>query len=105
MNPGERFLTEEWTYPSAVAASAPYGMHAVPVAMDKNGMNPAALRKVLAEWDSATQGKRCVIPDVIAASVSSVDSSPHVMYTVPIGQNPVGSVSALRKPIPDPSLT
>lgn len=96
MNPGERFLTEEWTYPSVVAASAPYGMRAVPVAMDKDGMSPSALRKVLTEWDSATQGKRYVhVPDVTAASVSFVYSSPHVMYTVPIGQNPVGSVSAL----------
>ncbi|TFY57906.1 hypothetical protein EVJ58_g6740 [Rhodofomes roseus] len=81
MNPGEAFLTEEWTYPSAVASSKPYGMHAVPVAMDKDGMNPAALRKVLAEWDTTTQGKR-----------------PHVLYTVPVGQNPVGStMGATRK--------
>ena len=66
MNPGERFLTEEWTYPSAVAASAPHGMHPVPVAMDKDGMSPAALRKVLGQWDTATQGRRYVcVPNVI----------------------------------------
>ncbi|EPS98782.1 hypothetical protein FOMPIDRAFT_1024508 [Fomitopsis schrenkii] len=81
MNPGEQFLTEEWTYPSIVAACTPYGMRAVPVAMDQDGMSAAALRKVLAEWDSVTQRKR-----------------PHVLYTVPVGQNPVGStMGAARK--------
>lgn len=73
MNPGEQFLTEEWTYPSIVAACTPYGMRAVPVAMDQDGMSAAALRKVLAEWDSVTQRKRYVrIISVAAASASFV---------------------------------
>ncbi|KZT71526.1 PLP-dependent transferase [Daedalea quercina L-15889] len=81
MNPGEKFLTEEWTYPSALASSKPYGIYPVPVALDKDGMSSAALRNVLAGWDATTQGKR-----------------PHVMYTVPVGQNPVGStMGAARK--------
>lgn len=96
LNPGERYITEEWTYCSITAACLPYGIHAVPVAMDKDGMSPAALRKILAEWDSVTQGKRYVrILAVAAAFASFVYTSPHVMYTVPIGQNPVGSVGVL----------
>lgn len=82
MNPGEGFLTEEWTYPSAVSASKPFGMHPVPVAMDKDGMSSIDLRKVLSEWDETVRGCR----------------RPHVMYTVPVGQNPCGStMGATRK--------
>ncbi|KAH9947220.1 pyridoxal phosphate-dependent transferase [Amylocystis lapponica] len=73
-NPGETILTEEWTYPSALATAKPFGVHAVPIAMDKDGMSAVHLRKVLSEWDEGVKGKR-----------------PHVMYTVPIGQNPSGS--------------
>lgn len=58
MNPGEGFLTEEWTYPSAVSASKPFGMHPVPVAMDKDGMSSIDLRKVLSEWDETVRGCR-----------------------------------------------
>ncbi|KAI0921014.1 hypothetical protein AcW1_004869 [Taiwanofungus camphoratus] len=82
MNPGDCFLTEEWTYPSMLASSKPYGMFAIPVAMDKDGMSSTDLRKVLSEWDEKARGCK----------------RPHVMYTVPVGQNPVGStMGATRK--------
>jgi len=58
-NNGDSILTEEWTYPSALTTVTPIGVKAVPVAMDGEGMCPASLRKVLAEWDE-TKGKRCV---------------------------------------------
>ncbi|TFK55669.1 PLP-dependent transferase [Heliocybe sulcata] len=74
-NPGECFLTEEWTYPSALASVSPLNMTAVPVGMDKEGMSATSLRKILAEWDESVQGKK----------------RPHVMYTVPVGQNPSGA--------------
>lgn len=81
-NPGEGFLTEEWTYPSAMASAQPYGVHAIPVAMDKEGMSAKDLRKVLLEWDEANRGCK----------------RPHVLYTVPIGQNPCGfTMGATRK--------
>lgn len=59
-NPGEGVLISEWTYPSAIAAMAPYGIHAVPVAMDGQGVSSNALREVLESWDEQTRGmSRC----------------------------------------------
>ncbi|OBZ70291.1 Aromatic amino acid aminotransferase C56E4.03 [Grifola frondosa] len=82
LNPGEGFLTEDWTYPSAIAGSRPFGMHAVAVAMDSEGMRSDDLLKVLSEWDEAARGFK----------------RPHVIYTVPVGQNPTGvTMGATRK--------
>ncbi|KAI0650413.1 PLP-dependent transferase [Trametes meyenii] len=73
-NPGEAFITEDWTYPSALASSQPYGIHPVGVPMDSEGMRSDALRQLLSEWDEGVRG--C--------------ERPHVMYTIPVGQNPTG---------------
>lgn len=75
-NPGEMFLTEEWTYPSALASARPYGVEPASIKIDSEGMRSDDLRKVLAEWDEDARGAK----------------RPHVMYTVPIGQNPTGAV-------------
>ncbi|KDQ64466.1 hypothetical protein JAAARDRAFT_201799 [Jaapia argillacea MUCL 33604] len=80
-NPGEGILTEEWTYPSALASVAPVGIQAVPIAMDKEGMRSDSLRATLEQWDEKVRG----IP------------RPHVMYTVPIGQNPSGATMGLSR--------
>lgn len=55
-NPGEMFITEEWTYPSAVYASKPYNVTPVPIAMDSEGMRADDLYKTLAEWDEVARG-------------------------------------------------
>lgn len=55
-NAGEMILTEEWTYPSAVASSRPYGIEPVPIAMDGEGMRADDLYKTLAEWDESVRG-------------------------------------------------
>lgn len=86
-NPGEMFITEEWTYPSAVYSSKPYGINPIPIAMDSEGMRADDLRKTLAEWDAKARGA----------------PRPHVMYTVPVGQNPSGAVSELS-PFPRPLI-
>ena len=78
-NPGEVFITEEWTYPSALYSSKPFGVNPTPIAMDSEGMRADDLRKTLAEWDETARGA----------------PRPHVMYTVPVGQNPSGAVSQL----------
>ena len=70
-------LTEEWTYPSALASAKPYGVLPVPIKIDGEGMRADDLRRVLAEWDEEERGAK----------------RPRVMYTVPIGQNPTGAVS------------
>jgi aromatic amino acid aminotransferase I / 2-aminoadipate transaminase len=61
-NPGEGILTEEWTYPSALATARPVGVTAVSVEMDGEGMRADSLRKVLSGWDEEARGgmKRCV---------------------------------------------
>lgn len=74
-NRGEGVLAEEWTYPSAMASMQPHGIKVVPVAIDGQGMRSDALRTVLSEWDETARGM----------------PRPHVMYTIPVGQNPTGA--------------
>jgi len=81
LNPGDGLIVSEWTYPSALAGARPYGIKLVPIGMDAEGMSSAALRKTLAEWDESTRGM----------------PRPHVMYTVPIGQNPTGTTMGLDR--------
>jgi aromatic amino acid aminotransferase I / 2-aminoadipate transaminase len=78
MNSGDGFLTEEWTYPSTIASTQPYGIKAVPVQVDEHGMRADSLREVLSQWDPVARGGM---------------KRPHVMYTVTVGQNPTGTVS------------
>lgn len=44
--------------------------------MDAQGLRADDLRRVCAEWDEAARGMK----------------RPHVLYTVPVGQNPCGTV-------------
>jgi len=81
LNPGDVFLTEEWTYPSALASAQPIGCKPVPVAMDGQGMRSDDLKTVLSEWDEQARGAK----------------RPRVMYTVPIGQNPSGATMSLSR--------
>ncbi|KAI0638513.1 PLP-dependent transferase [Trametes polyzona] len=80
-NPGDAFITEDWTYPSALASSQPYGIHPVGVPMDAQGMRSDKLRTLLAEWDETARGTK----------------RPHVLYTVPIGQNPTGLTMSFER--------
>ncbi|KAF9055066.1 PLP-dependent transferase [Hymenopellis radicata] len=82
LNPGEGFLACEWTYTSALASIKPWGVKPVPIAMDGQGMSSLNLRETLANWDENARGMK----------------RPHVMYIVPIGQNPTGAtMQAQRK--------
>ncbi|KAF5364252.1 hypothetical protein D9756_000658 [Leucocoprinus leucothites] len=80
-DPGDAFLTSEWTYPSAVAAASPLGLRAVPVPMDGEGMRSDALFTLLATWDKGVRGS----------------PRPRVMYTVPTGQNPTGATMDVHR--------
>lgn len=75
---GDKILAEEWTYPSALASAKPLGVGVVPVGMDSEGMSVESLREILEGWDVEKDGKK-----------------PRLMYTVPVGQNPSGAVSAV----------
>ena len=57
-NPGEMYITEDWTYSSALASSLPHGLRPVGVPMDDQGIRPDELRKVLEEWDEAARGAK-----------------------------------------------
>ncbi|KAF8076347.1 pyridoxal phosphate-dependent transferase [Lyophyllum atratum] len=81
-NPGEGVLAAEFTYPSAVSMMLPYDIKVVSVPMDGHGMKADALRTLLSEWDETLRAM----------------PRPHVMYTIPVGQNPTGiTMQAARK--------
>ncbi|CCO26439.1 Aromatic amino acid aminotransferase C56E4.03 [Rhizoctonia solani AG-1 IB] len=82
-HPGEFILTEDWTYPGALLSAWPSGVRPYPVPMDNLGMIPDDLERILSQWDEYEdhEGKR----------------RPHVMYTIPIGQNPTGAVMDGRR--------
>nr|GAT55950.1 predicted protein [Mycena chlorophos] len=80
-NPGEGVLVSRWTYPSAMATMKPYDIQPVTVDIDAQGMRADALREVLANWDEAARGM----------------PRPHVLYTVPIGENPTGTTTGLQR--------
>ncbi|OAX41341.1 PLP-dependent transferase [Rhizopogon vinicolor AM-OR11-026] len=80
-NPGEGVLCEEWTYPSALASILPLNIQPVPVPMDGVGMKSDALENLLSQWDP----------------VSRQMPRPHVMYIVPVGQNPSGSTMSITR--------
>ncbi|KAG9092195.1 hypothetical protein FRC06_000201 [Ceratobasidium sp. 370] len=72
----ELILTEDWTYPGALISSWPTGVRPFPVPMDDVGMLPGKLEEILRDWkEEEHEGKR----------------RPHVMYTIPVGQNPTGA--------------
>ncbi|KAK0225502.1 PLP-dependent transferase [Armillaria fumosa] len=79
---GDFILIEKQTYPSAQALWIPMGCNGVPIEMDSEGMRSDALEDVLRRWDFDHPGAK----------------RPHVLYTVPTGQNPTGcTMSARRK--------
>ncbi|TFK75944.1 PLP-dependent transferase [Pluteus cervinus] len=81
-NPGEGIFAAEWTYPSAKATVIPLGVRMVPLPMDIQGIRSDKFREILATWDDKSRNM----------------SRPHVLYTIPIGQNPTGgTMSAPRK--------
>jgi aromatic amino acid aminotransferase I len=82
---GDYIICDSQIYPSAQAGFVPMGVKAHPVPGDGEGMCPEALAKGLEEWDES-KGRR-----------------PRIMYSVPVGQNPLGTTMgpARRKAIYD----
>ncbi|KAK6532035.1 hypothetical protein TWF694_003198 [Orbilia ellipsospora] len=78
----EGILCEEFSYTHAIQAAEPRGLQMVPVSVDADGLvciGPGGLEEVLAAWDT-TKGKR-----------------PHLLYTIPTGQNPTGTVASMKR--------
>lgn len=76
---GDTLLTEEYSFSTALETAAPLGIHVRGLALDGEGIRPDALEALLAGWD-ASAGPR-----------------PHLLYTVPSGQNPTGATQSLAR--------
>ncbi|EJD05708.1 L-tyrosine:2-oxoglutarate aminotransferase, partial [Fomitiporia mediterranea MF3/22] len=80
-SPGDNFLVEEFSFPGMTNAPLAQGIIWVPVRMDKEGILPDVLEMILKTWDEKARGRK-----------------PHVLYTIPSGQNPTGgTLSAARR--------
>ncbi|KAF9246413.1 pyridoxal phosphate-dependent transferase [Melanogaster broomeanus] len=77
---GDHFLTDEFTFPAMTNAPLAYGIKWVGVKMDAGGMIPEEMERVLTNWDESKMGRR-----------------PHVLYMIPVGQNPTGSTLSLER--------
>ncbi|KAK1600659.1 aromatic amino acid aminotransferase [Colletotrichum navitas] len=80
---GDSVLTEEYSFSTALETIGPLGIKAVGVPIDAEGLLPEAMDEILTEWDPEARGGR---------------RKPHLLYTVPSGQNPTGATqSAARR--------
>ncbi|PKS06369.1 hypothetical protein jhhlp_007117 [Lomentospora prolificans] len=71
---GDNILMEEYTFSTAQETMEALKIGVAGVKMDGEGIVPGELRRLLEEWDEAAKGRK-----------------PHVLYTVPTGQNPTGA--------------
>ncbi|KAL4244607.1 Class-I pyridoxal-phosphate-dependent aminotransferase-like protein [Abortiporus biennis] len=79
-NPGDNILADEFAFGPPTNAALSQGINWVPVRIDKGGLIPSDLEKVLSDWDEETKGRK-----------------PRVLYTVPCGQNPTGCTLNLQR--------
>ena len=78
---GDYFLTEEYTFATAIETATPLGIKIAGVKMDKEGMLADDLDDVLSNWNEAQRGGR----------------KPFLVYTVPTGQNPTGATQSYER--------
>ncbi|KAI5456824.1 putative L-kynurenine/alpha-aminoadipate aminotransferase [Mariannaea sp. PMI_226] len=77
---GDSVLTEEYTFSTALSTIVPLGIKVVGVKMDEQGLLPDDMDRILTSWDDS-KGVR----------------KPHVLYTVPSGQNPTGATQGIDR--------
>ncbi|ORY08212.1 pyridoxal phosphate-dependent transferase [Clohesyomyces aquaticus] len=73
--PGDMMLSEEYTFATAVETALPMGVRIAGIPMDSEGLLPEAMDSILSNWDAKARNA----------------SKPHLLYTVPSGQNPTGA--------------
>ena len=78
---GDYILAEEYTFSSAVETALPLGCRFLGIKMDTEGLIPEAMDEVLSNWDITARGAR----------------KPHLLYTVPTGQNPTGATQGAER--------
>ncbi|KAF5562131.1 aromatic amino acid aminotransferase I [Fusarium napiforme] len=77
----DSILTEEYTFATAMETFVPQGIKTFGVKMDEEGLLPSHMDHVLETWDEDARGAR----------------KPHLLYTVPSGQNPTGATQSLER--------
>jgi aromatic amino acid aminotransferase I / 2-aminoadipate transaminase len=78
----DTMLTEEYSFSTALETAVPLGIKVAGVAMDEQGLIPEAMDDILTNWNpSLREGAR----------------KPHVLYTVPSGQNPTGATQGEQR--------
>ena len=79
--PGDMMLSEEYTFSAAVETARPMGVRVCGVPIDAEGLLPEAMDAILSNWDVNARGSR----------------KPHLLYTVPTGQNPTGATQGTER--------
>ncbi|KAM7194306.1 pyridoxal phosphate-dependent transferase [Naviculisporaceae sp. PSN 640] len=72
----DSILTEEYSFSTALETAMPLGVKVFGVKMDDQGLLPESMDEMLSNWDVVQRGGA---------------RKPHVLYTVPSGQNPTGA--------------
>lgn len=78
---GDYILTEEYAFASALETAAPLGIHIAAVKMDEQGLLPESMDDILTNWNEKERGA----------------AKPHLLYTVPSGQNPTGATQGAQR--------
>lgn len=78
---GDSVLTEEFSFSTALETIAPLGIKPFGCVLDDQGLIPEAMDDMLTQWDPQVRGAR----------------KPHLLYTVPSGQNPTGATQGAQR--------
>jgi aromatic amino acid aminotransferase I / 2-aminoadipate transaminase len=79
---GDSVLTEDFSFSTALETITPLGVSAFGVPIDEQGLIPEAMDELLSNWNPAERGG---------------SRKPHVLYTVPSGQNPTGATQGTER--------
>ncbi|KAI4701498.1 hypothetical protein J4E81_003238 [Alternaria sp. BMP 2799] len=79
--PGDMILSEEYTFSAFVETARPMGVRVCGVPIDNEGLLPDEMDSLLTNWDQTARGAR----------------KPHLLYTVPTGQNPTGATQSAER--------
>ncbi|KAG7813595.1 hypothetical protein KL921_001141 [Ogataea angusta] len=74
----DTILSEEFTYPAFLETCSPMRLKVFPVKVDEHGVCPKDLDKLLVDW-------------------SGPHKKPKLIYTMPVGQNPLGITMSLER--------
>lgn len=78
---GDSVLTEDFSFSTALETIAPLGIKVFGSPIDDQGLVPEAMDLLLTNWNEKERGAR----------------KPHVLYTVPSGQNPTGATQGIER--------